>query len=326
MTKAEWIRVSRSSPCPICGRPDYCTKTTDGAVAKCMRIESSKPAKGDAGGWIHKVEGAEVIEAPVIAKPARKIDQETLSKRVAQMYRTKGAAEARIELAERIGVSLLSLEALEVGLGYDRDGKRFWSLVERDILWRPVGVSRRYENGSKRHLPGTTHGLYFAKDWYAIRGPILLPEGGSDTAALLTMGLCAIGRPSNTGGINMLIGLLRSCTQRPIIVIGENDRKPERIGTKREAETVIVDDKPERRCPRNCEGCTWCWPGKGGAVLTAERLTAALRRPVYSRVVKGAKDSREWLNTKGCNRVEFVKQLGVPNKWLEMLEPVEAEI
>lgn len=325
MAKAEWIRVSRSSPCPICGRPDYCTKTTDGAVAKCMRVESAKPAKGDGGGWIHKCEGAALIETTTIAKPARKIDQTALCKRVDQMRRARGIFEALGELAERLGVSIEALERLGTGIGYDRDGKRFWAMVERDVRWLPVGVSRRYANGAKKHMPGTTHGLYFAQDWCAARGPILLPEGGSDTAALLTMGLCAIGRPSNTGGTEKLIGLLRS-HNRPIIVLGENDRKPERIGTKRETETILVDGKPERLCPRKCEGCTWCWPGRGGAVVTAERLTRALRRQVFWRVVKGAKDAREWLNTNGCNRVEFVRQLGVPKKWLEMVEPVDAEI
>ena len=61
---------------------------------------------------------------------------------------------------------------------------------------RIIGINRRFRDGSKKHLKGTKRGLTYAEDWATTDGPILLPEGGSDTAALLTMGLAAIGRPS----------------------------------------------------------------------------------------------------------------------------------
>ncbi len=55
MSESTWIRVSRSEPCPVCDRPDYCTRTTDGTAVKCMRVESDQPDKGPLGGWIHKM-------------------------------------------------------------------------------------------------------------------------------------------------------------------------------------------------------------------------------------------------------------------------------
>lgn len=44
-----WVRVKRNKPCPICGRPDWCSVSEDGTVVVCMRTESPKPCKS--GGW-----------------------------------------------------------------------------------------------------------------------------------------------------------------------------------------------------------------------------------------------------------------------------------
>src|SRR5262245_12046423 len=39
MAAFKWVRVSKPSPCPVCKSPDWCSVSTDGAVAKCMRVE-----------------------------------------------------------------------------------------------------------------------------------------------------------------------------------------------------------------------------------------------------------------------------------------------
>ena len=44
-----WKRVSRSDPCPICGKPDWCVVAEDAVI--CARIESLKRC-GEAG-WLH---------------------------------------------------------------------------------------------------------------------------------------------------------------------------------------------------------------------------------------------------------------------------------
>jgi hypothetical protein len=74
---------------------------------------------------------------------------------------------------------------------------------------------------------------------------VLLPEGGSDVAACLTLGLCAVGRPNNVGGVEQLGELLCvSGTRGQVIVLGENDRK----------------------------GKDGSWPGLDGAQQTAQGL------------------------------------------------------
>lgn len=45
------IRVSRSHPCPICGKPDWCGYNSK--IAICMRVPSQYPSKN--GGWVHKL-------------------------------------------------------------------------------------------------------------------------------------------------------------------------------------------------------------------------------------------------------------------------------
>jgi hypothetical protein len=50
-------RVSRTSPCPVCGRATWCRVATNGSYAICNRTESDRPAKGDGGGWVHRLAG-----------------------------------------------------------------------------------------------------------------------------------------------------------------------------------------------------------------------------------------------------------------------------
>jgi hypothetical protein len=47
-----WHTVSRTTPCSICGKPDWCCASTDGAWALCRRV--------DTGAGIHKVDKAGV--------------------------------------------------------------------------------------------------------------------------------------------------------------------------------------------------------------------------------------------------------------------------
>ena len=88
-------------------------------------------------------------------------------------------------------------------------------------------------------------------DWDPVDGPILLVEGGSDTAALMTIGLNAVGRPSNLRRRGLLEGsLIDASHEREIVVIGERDEKH--------------DGK---------------WPGRDGAVRTATRLAENWNAP-----------------------------------------------
>ena len=305
--KATWVRVTKAAPCPVCGRPDWCGRSADGVVVRCTRIESPKASTGRDGSsaWIHRL--TEPLPPITPTKKPAKVSRIEWARRAAEMFKHPQAEKRREELSALLGVSVQSLVDLEVGVGFDYDGNWFWAFPERDVRWCPVGIKRRYPDGAQKHMPGATPGLYMVRDWWLNPGPVFLPEGGSDTAALLTMGLCAVGRSSNTGSIERLIGLLMDCTHKPVVVLGENDRKPERVGT-------------SAQCPKRCKGCSWCWPGRYGAMMTADRLTQSLGRTCYHRMVADAKDTREWVGKFGAEPVAFVTSLGVPKSWLKSID------
>lgn len=293
----KWNRVSKSEPCCICGRPDFCTVSEDGAVAHCQRVESDKPATGSLGGWIHKT-GREPMD--VASLPRRKEEVRPVidwDERAQAMFARCLHGNGWTLLAETLGVSEAAMKRLGVGIGYDDFGDResFWSFPERNVNLKCTGIVRRYRDGSKKTMKWSRSGLYLVREWWKPEGPILLVEGGSDTAAALTMGLCVIGRPSNRGGVNLLCGALHGHRNRKVIVMAENDAKPEKRGDL-------------KSCPTKCKGCPHCAPGMTGARATAVALATALKMTVQVCFCgDGAKDTRDWLNQQS-NRADLGKR------------------
>jgi hypothetical protein len=159
------------------------------------------------------------------------------------------------------------LNVLDIGWLPDDPHGPCWTFPECDAAGQVIGISRRYGNGNKKLLPGGRRGLTIPDKWQEGQGPILLPEGPSDTLALTAMGLSAVGRPSNTGGVSLLADLLAAVpASRPIIVLGEWDVK------------------------ENGD-----WPGRDGAVWTAAELSGCLHRPAeWAMPPDHAKDVRAW--------------------------------
>lgn len=279
----KWNRVSASKPCPVCGSPDWCGVSEDGKVARCMRQASAKesPDANGTPGYIHDLD--ENLPRYVPDRPQREVKKLTtdeLTKLAKGMYEHSHADARRREVARLLGVSVAALESLKVGYGCDRNGREYSSWPARDHRGTVVGIVRRYDDGSKKSYPGGSTGLFYGREWRDAGGPVLIVEGGSDTAAAITAGLSAIGRPSNTGGaerIRAMLGTVRAHSRRAI-VIGEADSKPEKRG-----------QMPG--CPVDCEGCGVCWPGKAGAILVATQLGCQ-----WVMVPEGSKDFRDALN------------------------------
>lgn len=270
MANRDWLRVSRRHPCKVCGRADYCTFSADGSVCVCMRVESQRPSSNKLGGWLHRIADPRPVQVTSLPKrPRPRVDWTEAAR---QMYRS--GAEERARLANELGLQVVALEQLMVGAGFDRfRSLTFSSWPERDSTGKVVGIVRRYRDGAKKTMQDSSHGLYFGAQPFAMPGPVFLPEGGSDTCALLGMGLNAVGRPSNTGGIDELAKLLKDVSN-VIVVLGERDKKT------------------NGKC--QCGVCMLCWPGWAGAKLTAERLSAALKRHVAIKMFPRAKDARDW--------------------------------
>jgi phage/plasmid primase-like uncharacterized protein len=193
----------------------------------------------------------------------------------------------RHELAGTLGVDIEVLEdwqepaGVVTALGVGWTGDR-WTCPERDATGRVIGIATRMPDGTKRFLPGGKRGLVFARDWQNDDGPVVDVEGPSDTAAGLKLGLCCIGRPSANGGADVLADLLRDVpANRQIVIVGENDAKPD-----------------------------GSWPGRDGAVRVAEKLAESLQRPVcWALCPDGAKDIREWSQRPDASGGEFLRRL-----------------
>jgi hypothetical protein len=189
---------------------------------------------------------------------------------LAQKY-AEAISEVQLqELAGELGLPTKALSALDVGWCEE---SRAYSLPERDTNRRVVGIGLRSLDGNKWMVTGSNRGLYLPDGWRERKGPILIGEGASCTAALTAMGLAGIGRPNAGGGAKQLAELLCDIPKkRMIIVLGENDAKS-----------------------------TGDWPGRDGAIVVTTELITALGRQVrWALPPDGFKDVREWLqNQKG---------------------------
>jgi hypothetical protein len=183
--------------------------------------------------------------------------------RMQNRFKAKLTVQRLNALAAELGVSTQSLERL--GIGWSAEDQA-WTFPERDHQRHIIGILRRYEDGEKMVISGGRRGIYLPKGWEEIPGPVFIPEGVSDVAALLSRGLCAVGRPAATGGVKELAQLFSdSKTEKTIVIVGENDRKPD-----------------------------GSWPGRDGAQKVAGKLAGLLGREVrWTMPPEGVKDVRE---------------------------------
>lgn len=278
---SEWKRVSRREPCPVCHKPDYCTRAVDGTAVRCMRVESDKPTQGKDGsmGWLHVLSNPlpPVVKSKVVEK---KPDWTTECK---QMYEHDMAHEKRCEVADLLSVSVHALELLRVGIGWDSwNNAEFSSWPSRDHNGRCIGFVRRYADGSKRTNEGGSTGLFYTSEWFTHPGPLFVVEGGSDVAACESAGLAAIGRSNNTQGGEYIRRMIKQCCpDKRVIVVGEQDEAPERRGK-------------VASCTVNCRGCAYCFPGFFGAKKVSAELNGH-----WVMVPRPHKDMRELLAAGG---------------------------
>jgi hypothetical protein len=175
-----------------------------------MFVESPHPS---AGGFMHWLEApTNGKAAPRAYSPsfARVIDLEWLSKTYVM-----AATKTKIKtLAEQLGVTFDSLISLRVG--WDQEAFTF---PMQDAKGKIVGIRRRLPDGKKLSVKGGHEGLFVPSNLNG-ENPLYVCEGPTDCAALLTLGLPAVGRPSCTGGLDYLVEL---CRNRRVHIAADND-------------------------------------------------------------------------------------------------------
>lgn len=254
-TATKWVRVTRHQPCPICTKPDWCGVSADGEVACCMRVQSDRPTRN--GGWLHSIAGALPASMPCVYVPPARKDRRRATDWAAVLHRfERDTQKAEVErLARSLGVSADSLPRLGCAWAAPH---RAWAFPMLDGQRAIIGLRLRAEDGRKWAIADSRNGLFFPVGLKSA-GPLLVCEGPTDTAAMLDLGYDAIGRPSCTGAVEMVIQAVRTLRRRDVVVVADADG-----------------------------------PGIDGADRLARALTEAGRRPKVIRPLQG-KDARAWV-------------------------------
>jgi hypothetical protein len=271
------VPVSKAAPCPVCGGDHKCGTTAAGLVL-CGRRDGDVPGFRRLGPckdptWTKYSPADErrTVRSPVSLPntggltPRRSPPPASLGDLADRLARNLTPDRAA-DLAGRLGLPARTL-ALMPEVGFDPDGG-CWTFPEYDPAGFVVGIVRRFPDGSKRAVPGSHRGLSLAGGWADARGPVFVVEGPTDVLALAACGLPAVGRPSNCGGADLLGKLFAGLpADRPVVVVGENDRKPDGL-----------------------------WPGRDGARRVADDLARSLGRAVLVALPPADyKDAREWV-------------------------------
>ncbi len=173
--------------------------------------------------------------------------------KLAKKYRKHPDADAQVfALSKALGVAMETLEALGVGWTGSK-----WSIPERDHLRHVVGIAYRDEDGRKRFEEGGHRGLIIPANLADYDGTLYIPEGVTDVAALLSVGVAAIGRPmakSSALATHWLCEYLKrdGIKSRPVVVLGDND--PAGVSG---AEDLAAELSAHFRC-----GVGWALPHK----------------------------------------------------------------
>lgn len=265
----DFPRVTRGHPCPVCGKADWCLARRDGSEAICQRIESRQRFR-DAG-WLHVLRKRDVdYHTRPHSSMRMRLSTPPGIDALAHHAITRG--EPRLhELAENLGVSAQALARLQVGW---HEGK--WSFPMCDSAGRIIGVRLRFPNGGKISVKGGREGLFLPTGLLAASpadSALLLPEGASDTAAILDLGFEAVGRPNDRGGFFPILGLIRSRALRQVVVVADHDPA-----------------------------------GIRGATLLAQRLRAHCADVRIIAPPRGIKDAREW-KRRGATHADLARAI-----------------
>lgn len=253
-----WTRVSRARRCPVCGKPDWCVIGNGGDVVCCMRVSEGAIARRELShgtAYIHRLSNANRPPASCsYTPPARKLAQLDYDA-ILTRWRAHTPPEALDDLAEELGVSPESLKRLDAMFCPERG---VWAFPMHNDRREVIGVRFRARDGAKFALTGSTAGAFIPTRLDS-RSPIMVCEGPTDTAAALTLGYHALGRPSCSGATAIICDVLIAGRPRDVIIVADADG-----------------------------------PGRGGAVRLGARILGLCRTV---RIITAAphKDLRTWL-------------------------------
>lgn len=139
-------------------------------------------------------------------------------------------------LAKQLGLKEVYLRV--IGLGWCA-GKKAWSFPMHSDHNTIIGIRLRTDDGAKFAIAGSRAGVFMNPIPFAgwkDHECVFVCEGPTDTAAAWQLGLFAIGRPSASGGVDILKKLLSG---KRTVIVSDSD-SPGRAG----AETLAAELLP----------------------------------------------------------------------------------
>lgn len=213
-------RVSRRNPCPVCERSRWCGVSADGSICVCMRVSDGAIKQTKNGGWLHRLK-ERYIPRRVRMREVTLTEPEMPSVDCARLAAGFAAAVDLGRLGEFANGLCLSTDSLtRLGVGWSND-RTAWAFPMRRGQ-QIVGIRLRSWTGHKWSVTGGREGL-FIPHGLTFSEMLLIAEGPTDTAALLDMGFEAVGRPSCSGGVKLLVDLIRSRLVRDTVIVADVD-------------------------------------------------------------------------------------------------------
>lgn len=268
-----YARVTPSRKCPICGDHHwcvigpgyvYCCRVADGSDKYVESFSAHRHRSGDGPG----------VRKARIETPRKEPDINPT--KLQAWYQQSLTHDKLVRLCGQLKLPEWSLQAMEVG--WSPEHKKY-SFPMADWCVRKTGFRLRSLRANKTSVYGSTSGLFIPLT-YERSKRLWLCEGPTDTAALVSIGLNVIGRPSAKDGHDHIVRFVEP-----------------------KCEVVILCDNPEGE------------DGDGGVGLEgAERTAQSLRLRKHPVTIihppDEIKDARAWVNA-GATRHDIEHLAGV---------------
>jgi 5S rRNA maturation endonuclease (ribonuclease M5) len=197
----------------------------DGESAMCMRDSSGSPFQMRSGdtAYIHRITDKPRKSSAIVQRIQAPIKKPDVDWNALHLFRLSKTSKQMIEkLAAGLGVSEYSLlGGTGVGAAWFPEHSA-WGFPMRDGNYKVIGIRLRNDSGKKWAIKGSSGGLF-----YSLMEPqktIVVCEGPTDTAAAISCGLFAIGRPSCSSGAKEIVEFIgRNKEVKEVVIVSDKD-------------------------------------------------------------------------------------------------------
>ena len=229
-----WVSVSKSSPCIVCGKPDWCGRASgdDGVVYhRCMRTQGDTAGlrciKTDTEGctYVSPDDAFDKRNANPVVRTHTKWSEPVIEPTINWASACKRFAKAftrdrLADLSSDIGISEMAMSI--VGVGWC-EPQAAYTMPMRGVTGKVIGVRLRRLDGSKLAIRGSKSGVFCSSELASKPKcglPIMVCEGPTDAMAMMDLGFWSLGRPSCRGGTNIT---KRLCRGHPVVIVSDRD-------------------------------------------------------------------------------------------------------